>query len=120
MKKGPVRWILVPRKVRCRNRTSEYLPFLWKSEDSFVLATDWECKALEHIRRALWLLCGWNCLFLYTILNEESARRVDFSTQKGPASKSDLRVPTFFPMEKCGFVCFSDRLGMQGIGTHKK
>ena len=93
--------ILVHRTVRLSNRSSEYPPFFpWKTDDSCVLATDWECKALEHIRRALWLLCDWTCLFLYTILNEEGARRVDFSTQKGPVSQSDLRVSSVFHMEK--------------------
>ena len=101
MKTWPAGWILVLSKVRRINRTSGYLSFFqWKSEDSCVLATDWECNALEHIRRALWLLCGWNCLLLYIILNEEGARRVDFGAQKGAAVQSYLRVTSVFPKEK--------------------
>ena len=35
-----------------------------------------QCKALEHIREAFWPLCGWNCLFLFIILNEGGDHRV--------------------------------------------
>ena len=35
-----------------------------------------QCKALEHIRTALWPLCGWKCLFLYINLSEEGAHKV--------------------------------------------
>ena len=35
-----------------------------------------QCKALEHIRTALWPLCSWNCLFLYINLNEGGANKV--------------------------------------------
>ena len=32
-----------------------------------------QCKALEHIRTALWPLCGWKCLFVHIKLREEEA-----------------------------------------------
>ena len=35
-----------------------------------------QCKAWEHTRAAPWLLCGSNCLFLYTELNEQGADKV--------------------------------------------
>ena len=35
-----------------------------------------QCKALEHIRAACWLLCGWNSTFLYIIVSEEGANKV--------------------------------------------
>ena len=35
-----------------------------------------QCKALEHTRAAPWLLCGWNCLFLFIKLSEEGADKV--------------------------------------------
>ena len=35
-----------------------------------------QCKALEHIRTALWPLCGWNCSFLCIKLSEEGADKV--------------------------------------------
>ena len=40
-----------------------------------------QCKALEHMRTALWPLCGWKCFFLYIKLSEEGAQKVDFGTQ---------------------------------------
>ena len=39
------------------------------------------CKALEHIRMAFWPLCGWNNAFLYIILSEQGAHRLDFGTR---------------------------------------
>ena len=35
-----------------------------------------QCKALEHIRTALWPLCGWKCLFLFVKLSKEGATKV--------------------------------------------
>ena len=35
-----------------------------------------QCKALEHIGKDLWPLCGWKCLFCYIKLNEERTHKV--------------------------------------------
>ena len=102
LKEERARWIDFSTQKRQAGQSDLRVPsvFLWKSKDSCLLATDWGCKALEHVRRALWLLCGWNCLLLYIILNEEGARRVDFGAKRGAASQSYLRVTSVSPMEK--------------------
>ena len=35
-----------------------------------------QCKALEHLRTALWPLCGWKCLFCYIKRSEEGTHKV--------------------------------------------
>ena len=35
-----------------------------------------QCNALEHIRAAFWLLCGWSCTFLHIVLSEKGANKV--------------------------------------------
>ncbi len=49
---------------------------------------------------APWPLCGWNCLLLYTILNEGGARKMYFGAQKGAAFQRILDRTSFFHMEK--------------------
>ena len=51
---------------------------------------------------------------------QAGAEGVVLEGHAGATAQSLLRVTSVFPMVKWGFVCFSTRLGMQGIGTHKK
>ena len=82
-----------------------------------------QCKALVHIRTALWPRCGWKCLFCFIKLSEDGAHRVDSSAQSGSTGPIAPPGKVRISYVKLRILVFEDsvcnEIAIQGIGAHK-